>query len=89
MLGLMFGGQPLEECRSEAAETVGEAPEADSGRMASISLDSYEKIRSEKGLLLVFDFARSNWMELIERAEIPEKVQIKKTYLSTKVGEEK
>ena len=89
MLGLMFGGQPLEECRSEAAETVGEAPEADSGRMASISLDSYEKVRSEKGLLLVFDFTRSIWMELIERAEIPEKVQIKKTYLSTKVEKEK
>lgn len=70
MLGLMFGGQPLEECRSEAAETVGEAPEADSGRMASISLDSYEKSRSEKGLLLVFDLARSNWMKT-EIAGIP------------------
>ena len=68
---------------------VGESPEADRGQMASISLDSYGKVRSEKGLLLVFDFTRSNWMELIERAEIPEKVQIKKTYLSTKVEEEK
>ena len=49
---------------------VGESPEADRGQMASISLDSYEKSRSEKGLLLVFDLARSNWMKT-EIAGVP------------------
>ena len=71
MLGPKFGGQWFDVGGSEPAEAVGEALEADRGGIASIYLDSYEKPRSKKGLLLlVLDSARSNWMKT-EKTGVP------------------